>query len=172
MSDNEFAINEEPLSVPPSVENVSLEKTLIENMRLRKRLQELIAQNRTESRAAMRALLLKLLDVADALDRILLRAPDPASEAETRQWNNIRLTRKLLDKALQLQQVAPLEVLGKEADPALCEVEDAEERPDLPDGTVIQELIKGYRWGDESEPLRPAVVIVSTNTQANKVEAD
>lgn len=171
MSDNEFAIDEEPQSVPPGLEDVSLEKTLVENLRLRKRLQELIAQNRAESRAAMRALLLKLLDVADALDRILLRTPDPASQAETRQWNNIRLTRKILDKTFQLQQVAPLELMGKEADPALCEVEDAEERPDLADGTVIQELIKGYRWGDEPEPLRLAVVIVSSNTQTNGVEA-
>jgi molecular chaperone GrpE (heat shock protein) len=187
MSDNEYPIEDEPQSLPtggeaysideelhnlpPGLENVSLEKTLIENMRLRKRMQDLIAQKRAESRSAMRGLLLRLLDVADALDRIILVTPDPASQTETRQWNNIRLTRKVLDKAFQLQQVTPIDLLGKESDPALCEVEDAEERPDLPDGTVIQELIKGYRWGDEPEPLRLAVVIVSSNAQTKKVEA-
>ncbi len=166
MGDNEFTIDEEPQSVPPGVENVSLEKSLVEDLRVRKRLQDLIAENRAEHRAAMRALLLKLLDVADSLDRVLLLKPNPDSELETRQWNNIRLTRKILEKTLQVQRVTPLELLGKEADPALCEIEDAEARPDLPDGTVIQELIKGYRWGDESEPLRQAVVIVSSNTQS------
>ena len=80
---------------------------------------------------------------------------------ELKQWNSVRVTRKLLGEALRLQDVTPLDLLDQKADPLLCEIDGYQERPDLPDETVMQEIIKGYRWGDEPTPLRPAIVIVS-----------
>jgi molecular chaperone GrpE len=91
--------------------------------------------------------------------------PDPNNPAEIRQWNSIRVTRKQLDEALRLQQVTPIDLLHKPADPNLCEVESYAVNPDLPDETVVAEILRGYRWGEEPEPLRNAVVKVSRQTE-------
>ncbi|HEY4689933.1 MAG TPA: nucleotide exchange factor GrpE [Anaerolineae bacterium] len=161
MSETEFEIDETPWPLPPGVEAADPAQRIADDVRRVIRLRELLRDKRSENRSAIRALLLKLLEATDALERILAIMPDPDSPSETRQWNSIRVTRKLLDEALRMQNVTPIELLGRPADPMLCEVDSYQARPDLPDETVVQEVIKGYRWGDEVQPLRSAVVVIS-----------
>ena len=161
MSDADFSIDEAPCSLPPGVAEADPAQRIADDMRRAAKLRDLLRNRRTEGRDALRTLLLKLLEVADALERILAVTPTPGNAAEQRQWDSIRVTRKLLDEALRQQNVTPIDLLGQEADPAWCEVDSTEVRPDLPDETVIRELIRGYAWGDEPAPLRPAVVIIS-----------
>lgn len=161
MTDDDFAIHEQPWSLPPGVEAADPAERMAEDLRRVIKLRDLLRAKRAESRDAMRALLRKLLEVSDALESILAHEPPPGKTMELKQWNSIRVTRKLLGEALRLQDVTPLDLRDQKADPLLCEIDGYQERPDLPDETVVQEIIKGYRWGDEPMPLRPAIVIVS-----------
>lgn len=161
MTDDDFAIHEEPWGLPPGVETADPAQRMADDLRRLIRLRDLLRDKRAESREALRVLLRKLLEVADALESILANAPDPNNPAEMKRWSSIRATRKLLAEALRLQNVTPLDLLGQEANPMLCEVDSYETHPDLPDETVVQEVVKGYRWGDESTPLRPAIIVVS-----------
>lgn len=165
MTEAAFIIDELPCSLPAGVEEADPAERVAEDLRRAAKLRELLQNRRAESRATLRALLLKLLEVADALDRILAAPPDPNNYAEQRRWDSIRVTRKLLDEALRLHNVTPIDLLGQAVDPAWCEVDSTEVRPDLPDETVTRELIRGYAWGTESAPLRPAVVIISRKNE-------
>ena len=161
MIETDFEINETPWPVPPGVEAADPAQRIADDVCRVIRLRDLLRDKRAESRDSLRALLLKMLEVADALERLLAVTPDPDSPAQVRQWHGIRLTRKLVDEALRHQNVTPMDLVGQEADPLLCEVDSYKVRPDLPDETVVQEIIRGYRWGDEPNPLRPAVVVIS-----------
>lgn len=166
MEDNDpFEIIESPYPLPPGVEGADPAQRLREDIRLTNRLRDMLRTQRLDSRVEMRAVLLKLLQVADALERILETLPDPDNPAEIRMWNSVRVTRKQLDEALRLQKVTPIDLLHQPADPYLCEVESYEVNPELPDETVIAEIVRGYRWGDEPEPLRSAVVKVSRQSE-------
>lgn len=159
-----FDITENPYPLPAGVEGADPSKRIANDIRLARRLRAMLRSQRMESRAEMRALLLKLLQVADALERILKELPDPENTADIERWNNIRVTRKLLDEVFRLQNVTPIDLLNKAADPDLCEVDSYVVDPDLPDETVVAEIIRGYRWGDEPEPLRTAIVKISRLT--------
>jgi molecular chaperone GrpE (heat shock protein) len=148
-----------------AVQHADPAERMADDMRMIKRLRDIIQEKRMDSYDSMRKLLLKLLEVDDALDRILAVSPNPECLTEERQWNSIRVTRKLLREAFRLQKVTPIELMGLESDPMLCEIEGHEDRNDLPEDTVIQEIIKGYRWGDDPTPLRTAVVIVSRQSK-------
>jgi molecular chaperone GrpE (heat shock protein) len=161
MNKIEFEIRESLLPVPAQVEEADPKQAMANSIQLAARLRGLLLERRTENRASTRALLLKLLEVADALERILAIEPDPGHPSEVRRWNDIRVTRRLLDQVLRLEEVTSLDLVGQEADPTLCEIEGYATRPDLPEETVVQEAIKGYRWGKDASLLRPAVVIVS-----------
>ena len=72
---------------------------------------------------------------------------------------------------LASEGLSPIEAVGKPFDPHEHEAVVQEERPDVPDGTVIAELQRGYRIRDRV--LRPAMVVVSTggpitNTTTNQ----
>jgi molecular chaperone GrpE (heat shock protein) len=155
-----------PWPVLDEIQKSDPAQRIADDMRRIKRLRDLIQEKRLESRDSMRKLLLRLLEVDDALDRILSVAPNPQCPSEERQWNNIRVTRKLLREVFWLQKVTAIDLKGQEADPMLCEIERSDERNDLPNETVIQEVIKGFRWGDDPVPLRTAVVIVSRQSKS------
>lgn len=108
----------------------------------------------TAARAGKRDLILKLLDIVDAFDRALEhmegapRAVRTGVEAIHRQFLNL----------LQSQGVTPFDTVGKMFDPTIHEAIGAEDS-DLKPGTVIGQVRRGYRWGDEI--LRPAEVRIA-----------
>ncbi len=102
-----------------------------------------------------RDLLLPLLEVLDGFDRALpyLSAAPPAV-AEGVQ----AIHRRLLD-LLEAQEVTPLKTVGEQFDPAVHEAIGAVQSDDHPPGTVVDDVQRGYRLGDEL--LRPARVRVA-----------
>lgn len=103
-----------------------------------------------------RDLILPLLEVLDGFDRALpyLSAAPPAV-AEGVQ----AIHRRLLD-LLEAQEVTPLKTVGEQFDPALHEAIGAvESNNHHPAGTVVDDVQRGYRLGDEL--LRPARVRVA-----------
>ena len=109
---------------------------------------------------ANESLLRKLLSVADDFDRALDAMP---KESEHVAWvEGVRLVERKLRSLLESEGVTPIEAWGKRFDPHEHEAVLHQETADAPDGTVINELQKGYRIRDRI--LRPALVAVANNT--------
>jgi molecular chaperone GrpE len=116
-------------------------------------------QREDELGLANEGLLLKLLAVADDLDRAVAHVP---AELQSSPWvegiNAIdRKVRSLLDS----EGVTPIDVAGSPFDPRIHEAVFHEETADVPDGHVTNELQRGYRIRDRV--LRPALVAVAKN---------
>lgn len=106
-------------------------------------------------------LIKELLPVVDNLSRALdhgrqLEAPQALLEG-------IEMVYQGFLKALDRFGVTPLDSLGQQFDPAFHNAMMQEEAPDVPDGSVIKELQKGYLMNQRL--LRPAMVVVARNTQ-------
>ena len=106
---------------------------------------------------ANEALLAKLLGHVDDFDRALANMPAELKEVG---WAEgiVAIDRKLR-QLLDSEGLTPIEAVGKPFDPHEHEAVVQEERSDVPEGTVIAELQRGYRIRDRV--LRPAMVAVA-----------
>jgi molecular chaperone GrpE len=105
--------------------------------------------------AGKRELVLLLLDVVADFDRALEHLGDVP------EWMSsgfVSIYRRL-NGILQSQGIVPYPSLGERFDPVRHEAVDMTESQDVEPGTVVGELSRGYRWGDEV--LRPARVRVA-----------
>jgi molecular chaperone GrpE len=107
------------------------------------------------SREGKRELVLSLLDFLDDFDRALKHI-DESSESVSA---GLRAIQRRLAGVLEAQGVTPFESVGNTFDPALHEAVGAVESDQEEPGTVLDELSRGYRWGEEL--LRPARVRVA-----------
>ena len=106
---------------------------------------------------ANEVLLAKLLSIVDDFDRAIANMP---SELQHLGWVGgiVAIDRKLR-LLLDSEGLTPIEALGKPFDPHEHEAVVQEDRPNVPEGTVVAELQKGYRVRDRV--LRPAMVAVA-----------
>jgi molecular chaperone GrpE len=103
------------------------------------------------------ALLSKLLVVADDFDRAIANMP---AELQGMGWiEGIAAIDRKLRGLLDSQGLTPIEAVGQPFDPHQHEAVTQEETTDVPEGTVTQELQRGYRIRDRV--LRPAMVAVA-----------
>jgi molecular chaperone GrpE len=72
----------------------------------------------------------------------------------------VSLVLRLFQQKLERYDVKPFEVKGQPFDPRQHEAVSRLESADVPAGSVVTELQKGYRIGERL--LRPALVAVST----------
>ena len=126
-----------------------------------------------QQRAALKPVLLELLELRDRLEaglrvlqnyhptlmvRLLGRRRRERNLLEAiAQGQDISLRR--LDQILNAQQVNPLEAEGKPLDPHTMRAAELDQRSDLANGIVTEELRKGYLW--QGELLRLAEVKVN-----------
>jgi molecular chaperone GrpE len=102
-----------------------------------------------------REIILALLQVLDGFELALQHAEDaPSSLAE-----GIKAIYRRLLSLLEQQKVEPIRSLGETFDPRLHEAVDSSPSDRYQPGTVIEEVQRGYRLGDEL--LRPARVRVA-----------
>ena len=105
--------------------------------------------------ASKRQLVLALLDVMDDFERALAYANTaPASILA-----GTRVIHQRLADVLRAQGVVPYPSAGQPFDAALHEAVDVVHTDQATSGVVLDELGRGYRWGDEV--LRPARVRVA-----------
>ena len=107
------------------------------------------------AQAGKREMVLSLLDVLDDFERALEHideAPDSVSAGL------VAIHRRLAG-LLEAQGVTPFESVGQPFDPALHEAVGSVESDEQQSGAVLDELRRGYRWGEEL--LRPARVRVA-----------
>jgi molecular chaperone GrpE len=161
-----FEIVESPKPIPEAALKADpieeYKKLLIRNSQLVIQLE----RQKTDGYKSLREFLMGLLEIADALERILhgqsLGRPTPP-ESNERLKKSIEITLKLLLQKLIKAGVVPLDLIGKPLDPTLADIEDYERKEELPDETVIHEIIKGYIWNQEV--LRRAKVVVSHRSE-------
>lgn len=111
---------------------------------------------------ATQALAIDLLDVLDNFERAL-EAARSAGEAGQAIASGLDMVHKQFLHALAKHGVTTIEALDTPFDPTRHEALFQQPAPDRPEGTVIQELAKGYMHHDRV--LRPAKVAVSTKPQ-------
>ena len=103
-------------------------------------------------------LLLALLPLVDDLERALA-VPAETPDGESYRAGVVLIQRQMLE-LLRKRDVTPIEAVGEPFDPNVHEAVTQEPSDEHPEGTVSNELRRGYRLGERL--LRAAMVIVST----------
>jgi molecular chaperone GrpE len=115
-----------------------------------------VERERTSAaRSGKRDLIVSLLDVIDNFDRALEHISDAPSSIA----NGVQAIHRKLLGLLEAQGITPLESRGETFNPELHEAIGSVETDQYESGTVVDEVQRGYRWGDEV--LRPARVRVA-----------
>lgn len=98
-----------------------------------------------------------LLPIMDNLERAMVASAD--NETTGGIVEGVSLIHRQLMELLQRYGVAPIEAVGCEFDPNLHEAVMRVDAEDVPDNTVIEELVRGYAMGPRV--IRPSVVKVA-----------
>ena len=106
---------------------------------------------------ANEALLQKLIPTLDAFEMALAAAkPDPASQSLR---DGIVMVSNQLKSTLAEAGLEEIDATGKMFDPALHQAVSQKETGEAPEGQVVQQIRKGYKF--RNRLLRPAGVIVA-----------
>ncbi len=108
-----------------------------------------------------KALLFKLLDVMDNVERALVYQ-DTMSLQDLQQ--TLRMFQWQMNEVMRNEGITPVATVGETFNPYLHEAIEAVEDSGEPEGTIVEEVRKGYTLG--SETLRPARVKVSTGNSS------
>jgi molecular chaperone GrpE len=133
------------------------------------------AETRDRERAALRPLLLDVIDLRDRLvaalnlvatvrpgwaDRLLRR-----NRAGGEAWQDgLRMIVRRLDQVLLDRGVVPVQLVGQPFDPRRARVVATSPDRSVAEGTIIEEVRTGFLWDDQV--LRTAEVIVSRGDDA------
>jgi len=128
------------------------ERADLENYRKR---QERLLNDRVQQQK--KSLLFKLLDVMDNVERALVYQ-DTMSLQDLQQ--TLRMFQWQMNEVMRNEGITPVSTVGETFNPYLHEAIEAVEDSAEPEGTIIEEVRKGYTLGNET--LRPARVKVST----------
>lgn len=109
---------------------------------------------------ANESLLESLLPVVDNLERALAAA-EPGSSQEGL-VAGVELTLKELLDVLRREGVEPIDAEGQSFDPTIHEAVLTQPSTEVPEGGVVSQIEKGYRYKERI--LRPAKVIVSSGS--------
>ena len=113
---------------------------------------------------ANESLLQKLVPVLEHLDMALAAAqaagPQPGQSLQA----GVSMTSQQLRNVLVEAGLEEVEALGKPFDPNLHEALSQQETAEVPEGQVVQQLRKGYKFRDRL--LRPASVVVAKQPAA------
>jgi molecular chaperone GrpE len=96
------------------------------------------------------------------LQRLLPPDPEPPASLQDIVMSNqqgIDLIRRSLLDVLRQRQVVPMSAQGQPFDPKIMYAIGRQESSSVAENTVVQEVVRGYWWGDQV--LREAQVIVS-----------
>ncbi len=126
-------------------------------------LRQQIRQNQQNQQAEKSLFLLELLEVIDALDNVLdslEKNPEVSPELYQRLPRIVGFVQRKLLNTLAKQGVEPIEMeLNHSIDINTCCVIESQARDDVPAGTLLNLLKKGYCHNQKV--LRPAEVVAS-----------
>jgi molecular chaperone GrpE len=121
--------------------------------------QERVAADRI--RRAQLDILERVFEVVDNLDRAL-RYQETMDRDSLQQ--SLRLLQWQLNEVLSQQGLTPVATVGEAFNPYVHEAVEQVNSDEHPEGTVVEEIRKGYKLGDET--IRPARVKVSAGPEA------
>jgi molecular chaperone GrpE len=127
------------------------ERADIDNIRKR---QERIVIDRVQQQK--KALFKQILEVMDNVERALVYQ-ETMDKQELQQI--LRMLQWQMGEVLRAEGLSPVPTVGEIFNPYVHEAVEAVEGSDKPEGTILEELRKGYTLGEET--LRPARVKVS-----------
>jgi molecular chaperone GrpE len=131
------------------------ERADMENFRKR---QERILADRVQHQK--KALLQKLLGVMDNVERAL-SFQDTLDRQGLQQA--LRMVQWQMNEVMRGEGLNPIPTVGEPFNPYVHEAIEAVENSDQPNGTIVEEVLKGYKLGDET--LRAAQVKVSMSNK-------
>ena len=131
------------------------ERADMENFRKR---QERIAADRLQREK--KALFQNILGVMDNVERAL--AYQDTMDRQGLQ-QALRMVLWQMNEVLRSEGLTPVPTVGEVFDPYVHEAIEVVEDSDQPEGMVVEEVLKGYKLGDET--LRPARVKVSAGNK-------
>jgi molecular chaperone GrpE len=122
------------------------------------------AREKTESaQYATASVLQKLLPVLDNFEMALTAAQSAAGAATSEQLasfqSGVAMIQQQLKSVLTESGLEELDATGKPFDPNFHEAVSQQDSAEVPEGQVLQQLRKGYKFKDRL--LRPATVIVA-----------
>lgn len=109
-----------------------------------------------------KALLHKILEVMDNVERGLVYQETMDKQALQ---HTLRMLLWQLSEVLRGEGLSPVPSLGEVFNPRVHDAIEAVES-EQPEGTVVEEVLKGYKMGDET--LRPARVKVSSGNKSQQ----
>jgi molecular chaperone GrpE len=127
------------------------ERADVDNIRKR---QERLVVDRVQQQK--KALFKQILEVMDNVERALIYQ-ETMDKQELQQI--LRMLQWQMGEVLRAEGLSPVPTVGEVFNPYVHEAVEAVEGSDKPEGTVLEELRKGYTLGEET--LRPARVKVS-----------
>lgn len=89
---------------------------------------------------------------------------DEVGELLTSAHEGLEMIRRSLLDVMRQRQVVPLQALGQTFDPGQMYALGSMECNDIPENTVVQEVVRGYLW--QNRVLREAQVIVAKQPSA------
>lgn len=129
-------------------------RTLADFQNFRRRQQEELKQAQN---GMLRDFIAQLLPVLDNFERAL-QAAGVARDFDVL-MGGIQMTDRQVKQLLEKYEARPIDSIGQIFDPNLHEAIQRVEMSDKPEGTIIDEIERGYMLGDRV--LRPSRVIVS-----------
>jgi molecular chaperone GrpE len=127
------------------------ERADVDNIRKR---QERVIVDRVQQQK--KALFKQILEVMDNVERALIYQ-ETMDKQELQQI--LRMLQWQMGEVLRAEGLSPVPTVGEIFNPYVHEAVEAVESSDKPEGTILEELRKGYTLGEET--LRPARVKVS-----------
>ncbi|MEW6235360.1 MAG: nucleotide exchange factor GrpE [Candidatus Omnitrophota bacterium] len=110
------------------------------------------------------ARILPILDGFDNIFRYVERSNLEGNETVSNWLKTLESLYRRLISALEKEGLCAIESEGMSLDLSIHEVIDTREQPGVPNNTVIEEVVRGYRFGRRT--LRDAKVIVAKNPAA------
>ncbi len=153
-----LAIVEGPSPVPEAAVEVDLAEEWTRLLLRCSKLESLLEVERRQAQERLRDVLVGLVEIADALDRILEQLTT-GGDGKSTPDRSLELTRRLLTQQLEKVGVHSANALGKPLQPAIADVEGYRENEELPDETVVEEITRAYVW--RGTVLRRGKVVVS-----------
>jgi molecular chaperone GrpE len=120
--------------------------------------QERLSTDRVQQQK--KVLFKQILEVMDNVERALVYQ-DTMEKHDLQQ--TLRMLQWQMSEVLRAEGLSPVPTVGETFNPYMHEAVEAVETSDQPDGTILEELRKGYTLGEET--LRPARVKVSVGSK-------
>ena len=148
---------------PPAVPTIALDRFVrlqadFEN--LRKRTER---EREEHGRVAAGELVTSLLPILDNLERAL--ASPPVGDADRALREGLALIHRQFVEELRYAGLRPIAAVGEVFDPVVHEAVETVPAGDAPPNTVVEELLRGYRFHDRV--LRAALVRVAIETRGD-----